>query len=107
MRPDRHEVWAAKAVEVTASEALERIAFIEQVLDTVREQLEMAVGLAEDGVMSAAERTTNPTQHPGRIFIHMPPFSEPCTLAHAGSARQYRQPATASPGPADDSGRTP
>lgn len=57
LRPDRHEVWAAEAVEVTAAEALDRIALIEMVLDTVREQLDMAVGLAEDTVVSAAERT--------------------------------------------------
>lgn len=57
LRPDRHEVWAANAVEVTAAEALERIALIEIVLDTVREQLDMAVGLAEDTVVSAEERT--------------------------------------------------
>ena len=36
---------------------LERVALIEMVLDTVREQVEMAVGLAEDTVVSAAERT--------------------------------------------------
>jgi hypothetical protein len=57
IRPDRHEVWAATADEVTPAEALERIALIEMVLDTVREQVEMAVGLAEDTAVSAAERT--------------------------------------------------
>lgn len=57
MRPDKHEVWVTEAVEVTTAEALERIALIEMVLDTVREQLDMAVGLAEDTVVSAAERT--------------------------------------------------
>lgn len=56
-RPTRHEVWAATAAEVTPAEALERIALIEMLLDTVREQVEMAVGLAEDSVISAAERT--------------------------------------------------
>lgn len=57
LRPDRHEVWAARAVEVTAGEALDRIALIEMVLDTVKAQLDMAVGLAEDSVLSSSERT--------------------------------------------------
>lgn len=57
LRPDRHEVWASRAVEVSTAEALDRIALIEMVLDTVREQLDMAVGLAEDTVVSSAERT--------------------------------------------------
>lgn len=57
LRPDKHEVWAATAVEVTPAEALERIALIEMVLDTVREEVEMAVGLAEDSVISSTERT--------------------------------------------------
>lgn len=57
MRPDKHEVWGSEAVEVTAAEALDRIALIEVVLDIVREQVEMAAGLAEDTVVSAAERT--------------------------------------------------
>ena len=56
-RPDRHEVWAATAVEVTPAEALDRIALIEMVLDTARGQLEMAVDVAEDTVVSSAERT--------------------------------------------------
>lgn len=59
LRPDRHEVWVANTVEVTTAEALDRIALVEMVLDTVREQLDMAVGLAEDTVVSAAERTAN------------------------------------------------
>jgi hypothetical protein len=57
MRPDNHEVWASSAVEVTTAEALDRIALVEMVLDTVRQQLDMAVGLAEDSVASSAERT--------------------------------------------------
>lgn len=57
MRPDRHEVWAATAEEVTPAQALERIALIEMVLDRVREQVDMAVGLAEDHLLSTAERT--------------------------------------------------
>lgn len=57
LRPDKHEVWAATAVEVTTAEALECIALIEMVLDTVREEVEMAVGLAEDSVISSTERT--------------------------------------------------
>ena len=51
MRPDRRDVWTARAVEVTAKEALDRVALIEMVLDTVKEQVEMAVGLAEDAVV--------------------------------------------------------
>jgi hypothetical protein len=57
LRPDRHEVWASNAIEVTPAEALERIVFVEAVLDKVKEQVEMAVGLAEDSVLSSAERT--------------------------------------------------
>ena len=57
MRPDKHEIWAATAVEVTPAEALERIALIEMVLDCVREEIEMACGLAEDSVISSTERT--------------------------------------------------
>lgn len=57
LRPDRHEVWSVSTVEVTAAEALERVALIEMVLDTVRDQLDLAVGLAEDAVASAEERT--------------------------------------------------
>lgn len=57
LRPDKHEVWVATAVEVTSAEALERIALIEMVLDRVREEVEMAVVLAEDSVLSSAERT--------------------------------------------------
>lgn len=57
LRPDRHEVWVATAVEVTSAEALERIALIEMVLDRVREEVEMAVVIAEDSVLSSAERT--------------------------------------------------
>ena len=56
-RPDRHEAWAATAVEVTPSEALDRIPLIEMVLDTARGQIEMAVDIAEDTVVSSAERT--------------------------------------------------
>jgi hypothetical protein len=58
-RPDRHEAWAATADVVTPAEALERIALIEMMLDTVKEQVEMAVGLAEDAVASSAERTAS------------------------------------------------
>lgn len=57
MRPDRQEVWAATTNEVTPAEALERIALIEMVLDTVKEQVEMSVGLAEDHLLTSAERT--------------------------------------------------
>ncbi len=57
LRPDRKEVWGSSAVEVTTAEALERIALIEMLLDTVKEQVEMAVGLAEDHLLSSAERT--------------------------------------------------
>lgn len=57
LRPDRHEIWAPRTAEVTAAEALDRIGLIEMVLDTVREQLDMAVGLAEDTVVSSVKRT--------------------------------------------------
>ena len=56
-RPDRHEAWAATAVEVSLAEALDRIDLIEMVLDTVREGIAMAVDIAEDSIASSAERT--------------------------------------------------
>lgn len=57
IRPDRHEVWQATTEEVTPVQALDRIALIEMVLDTVREQVDIAVGLADDHLTASAERT--------------------------------------------------
>jgi hypothetical protein len=57
MRPDRHEAWVATCQIMSPLEAIQQVAFIEEILDTVKDALVGVIELAEDSVQEGEKRT--------------------------------------------------